>query len=282
MRPISRGSVFNFNQEAYQLLEKFDALAKGNLVNATLVHSDETGINVDKKTIWLHSTSNNLWTYFFPHEKRGCEAMDAIGILPKFKGILCHDHWKPYFTYQCTHSLCNAHHLRELEYAAVQDKQKWAIKMQELLLEIYKKVNNSTNSKLSAKESSSYREEYRAILTQGRKECPLPEPTNGPAKRGRIKKSKSRNLLERLLEFEDAVLRFMDVDIVPFTNNQGENDLRMTKVQQKISGCFRSMDGALIFCRVRSYLSTCRKHGIKITDALDLLFKGKMPDFMVG
>jgi len=278
--PVSRGSVFNFNKEAYKLLARFDDIAKRVLTGSPLLHSDETGINVDKKTIWLHSASNNLWTYFFPHEKRGREAMDAIGILPTFKGILCHDHWKPYFTYSCTHSLCNAHHLRELECAEKQENQQWASKMKALLLEINQQVNESELKKLPEEASSKYRETYRAILAEGSKECPPPNRADSPPKRGRVKKSKSRNLLERLSEFEDTVLRFMDVAIVPFTNNQGENDLRMTKVQQKISGCFRSIEGALIFCRVRSYLSTCRKHGVKITDALDLLFQGKMPEFI--
>jgi len=280
--PVSAGSVFNFNQEAYDLLERFDAIAKEKLIVAPLLHADETGINVDKKLLWLHSASNDRWTYFFPHAKRGHEAMDDIGILPKFKGILCHDHWKPYFTYSCEHSLCNAHHVRELECVIEQDKQTWATNMKELLIEIKKKVADCTAGKLSKKESLEYREKYRAILTKANAECSPPEIPEGLRKRGRIKKSKSRNLLERLLNFENEVLRFMEVAIVPFTNNQGENDLRMTKVQQKISGCFRSQEGALLFCRIRSYLSTCRKHGVKITDALDLLFEGKMPDFMLA
>ena len=100
-------------------------------------------------------------------------------------------------------------------------------------------------------------------------------------KKGRIKKSKSRNLLERLRDFEEDVLRFLDNKLVPFSNNQGENDIRMTKVQQKISGCFRSMEEAGIFCRFRSYLSTCRKHGVKASQALELLFNGKLPGFLM-
>ena len=111
--------------------------------------------------------------------------------------------------------------------------------------------------------------------------CPPPDESQRQEnQRGRLKRSKARNLLERLRHFEQDVLLFMDVKQVPFTNNQGENDLRMTKVQQKISGCFRSMAGAKIFCRVRSYLSTCRKHGVSATEALTLLFQGKHPEFM--
>lgn len=128
--------------------------------------------------------------------------------------------------------------------------------------------------------TTKYLKQYRAILTDAEIECPEPETKRKKGQRGRMKKSKSRNLLERLINREDEVLRFMDNKAVPFTNNQGENDLRMTKVQQKISGCFRSFDGALIFCRIRAYLITCRKHGVTATDALDALFKGNMPDFV--
>ena len=273
--PLSSGSIFNFNNEAYNLLEHFDAIAKQKLSESELIHVDETGINVNKKRIWLHSASNEKWTYFHPHSKRGCEAMDEIGILPQFNGVMCHDHWKPYYRYSCLHSLCNAHHLRELTRAEEQDDQKWAKRMRELLL----KISNEKNSgDLKPQDVMSYRLEYRRILKEAEIECPAAKRKEG--KRGRIKKSTSRNLLERLRDYEDDVLRFMDNDIVPFTNNRGENDLRMTKVQQKISGCFRSMEGAYIFCRIRSYLSTCRKHEVNATKALRLLFLGKLPDFV--
>ena len=134
---------------------------------------------------------------------------------------------------------------------------------------------------IDVQKSRKYRLRYRTILRQGEIECPQPIKPKIKGKRGRIKKSKSRNLLERLRDYEHDALRFMDNEIVPFSNNLGENDIRMTKVQQKISGCFRSVDGANIFCRVRSYLSTCRKQGVRSSQALDLLFNGKLPDFLV-
>jgi len=130
--------------------------------------------------------------------------------------------------------------------------------------------------------SEHYRQRYRDLLHEAEKECPAPDETNRKGRRGKIPRSKSRNLLERLRDFESDVLRFMDDENVPFSNNQAENDLRMTKVQQKISGCFRSMEGAKIFCRIRSYLSTCRKHGVTATEALRLLFEGKAPPFMAS
>lgn len=277
--PISSGSIYNFNQEAYGLLEIFEEKAKSKLAESVLMHVDETSINIGGDRYWLHCTSNNLWTYFFPHEKRGAVATEAIGILPKFTGILCHDHWKPYYTYECTHSLCNAHHLRELTRVWEQDNQKWAKRMKELLEEMNDAVNDA-GGLLESVESKKYRHRYRTILKKAEAECPPPDETQRKGKRGRIKRSKARNLLERLRDFENDVLRFLENKIVPFTNNLGENDIRMTKVQQKISGCFRSVDGAKIFCRVRSYLSTCRKHDVNTSKALDLLFHGKLPDFV--
>lgn len=206
--------------------------------------------------------------------------MDAMGVLPNFEGTLCHDHWKPYYRYDCIHSLCNAHHLRELERAWEQDQQRWAKQMQDLLLEINLAVQKA-GKKLETGHAIRYKERYRTLLQEANKECPPPDESQRKGRRGRLKRSRSRNLLERLREFESDVLRFMEDTRVPFTNNQAENDIRMTKVQQKISGCFRSFDGAAIFCRIRSYLSTCRKQGVPASQALQLLFDGQWPSFML-
>ena len=278
--PISAGSVFNFNQEAYERLELFDRWVRTQLTLSSLIHGDETGINIGGKRNWLHNASNAKFTYFYPHSKRGCDALDEVSILPFFRGVLCHDHWKPYFQYGVSHALCNAHHLRELERAWEQDNQQWAKKMAELL----KEINNATydaGGHLDAIASEVYRSRYRALLEEADKECPPPDESLRNGRRGKLARSKSRNLLERLRDFEADVLRFMVEDEVPFSNNQAENDLRMTKVQQKISGCFRSLDGAKMFCRIRSYLSTCRKQGLTSSAALRLLFEGKSPQFML-
>lgn len=278
--PISPGSIANFNEEAYRRLEDFEKIAKQQLNRASTIHGDETGINVNGKRLWLHVASNRHWTFLFPHPKRGLEAMEEMEILKSYRGFFCHDHWKAYFHFQnCTHVLCNAHHLRELKYAEEQDNQSWAKRMGELLLEINKVVTDA-GGYLDKKTDASYRKKYRAILAQGEKECPPPERSSEPPERKRVKKTKSRNLLERLRDFEYETLLFMTNELVPFTNNQGERDLRMSKVQQKISGCFRSFQGAKYFCRIRSYLSTCRKNGISATAALDLLFAGKLPSFI--
>jgi len=204
--------------------------------------------------------------------------MDTADILPRFKGTLCHDHWKPYYRYKnCKHALCNAYHLRELTRASEQDHQKWAGKMK-IFLEIANRAVHKAGGVLSGSKLQLYKRRYKRLLEKGKKECP-PPVENKKIKRGRLKRSKSRNLLERLINFEDDVLRFMENKEIPFTNNQGEKDIRMTKVQQKISGCFRSQSGADVFCRVRGYLSTCRKQNVSSSEALKLLFKGEIPQF---
>ena len=204
--------------------------------------------------------------------------MDEMGILPRYQGTICHDHWKSYFRYGSLHALCNAHHLRELERAVEQDKQKWAEQMIALLQDI-NKATHEAGGCIEATEAEHYRKRYRDLLLEAERECPPPDET-GKKKKGKTARSKARNLLERLRDFENETLRFM-IDInVPFSNNQAENDLRMTKVQQKISGCFRSMDGAKIFCRIRSFLSTCRKQGVTASEALRLLFQERWPAFM--
>jgi transposase len=276
--PVSEGSIFNFNNEAFRLLADFNSRVKKELAASNFAHADETGINIDGKGHWLHCVSNDRWTHYYPHEKRGTDAMNDMGILPGFKGILCHDHWKPYYRIDCTHALCNAHHLRELTRAWEQDGQQWAQKLKNLLETINRKVTDA-GGVLDPQESKKYRLKYRALIKKGEIECPEPVRSHQQGKRGRIRKSKSRNLLERLRGYEQDTLRFMDNKRVPFSNNMGENDIRMTKVQQKISGCFRSMDGAQIFCCVRGFLSTCRKQGGKSSHALELLFNGKLPDF---
>jgi transposase len=259
--PVSEGSIFNFNKEAYRLLIDFESRTKDELAASNVAHADETGINIGGKGHWLHCLSNDSWTLYHPHERRGLDAMNDMGVLPRFDGILCHDHWKPYYRIDCTHALCNAHHVRELTRAWEQDGQQWAQKLKNLLETINRKVADAGGA-LLAKESEKYRRKYRNIIKQGEVECPEPIRPKKKGKRGRIKNT----------------LRFMDNELVPFSNNLSENDIRMTKVQQKISGCFRSMNGARIFCRVRSYLSTCRKQGIKSSEALELLFNGKLPD----
>lgn len=185
--------------------------------------------------------------------------------------------------YACYHGLCNAHHIRELQWVIEnEEKKSWAKMMQDILLEINEAVNKTEKNHLEATVALNFRIRYRQIIETAETEMPLParEP-NATPKKGREKKSKARNLMERLRDFENDALRFMEVSDVPFTNNRGENDIRMTKVQQKISGCFKSLEGAKIFCRIRSYLLTAQKHGVTPTIALKTLFDGKLPEILL-
>lgn len=276
---VSEGSIYNFNLEAYEALASFEKQLQARLQQEKLLHADETGINIGGKTHWLHCLSNEAYTSFHVDVKRGKEAMDNASVLPHFHGVLVHDHWKPYYRYQeMTHTLCNAHHLRELQRAYEQDNQQWAKEMIDLLLEMNTEVDASIDNALSQKRTEHYRGVYDDILSRADSESPPPdESSRKEGQRGRLKRTKSRALVERLREYKDDTLRFIEIPIVPFTNNQGENDIRMTKVHQKISGSFRSYKGAEIFCRIRSYLSTCRKQNISASDALNALFRGEMP-----
>lgn len=215
--PVSAGSISNFNNNAFERLEFFESWVKEKLTSSSLAHSDETGINIGGTKHWLHNVSNQNFTFFYPHSKRGCEAMDEMGILPAYQGIICHDHWKPYFRYGGSHALCNAHHLRELERAVEQDKQKWAERMITLLQEINQATHDAGGC-LETKDSEQYRKRYRELLLEADQECPPPDET-GKKKKGKTARSKARNLLERLRDFENETLRFMVEKNVPFSNN---------------------------------------------------------------
>jgi transposase len=276
--PVSAGSICNFKKEAYERLETFEEWLKTRLIASGVLHCDETGININSSREWIHSVSTGLYTYYYPHTKRGKEAMDEMGVLPLTEAVLIHDHWKAYYSYEGkTHGLCNAHHIRELT-GAEEEGQRWARPMTDFLLDLNKEVEGS-GGELTETEQEERRKRYRKIIKEAEKECP-PPPPNPPGKRGRVPKSKARNLIERLRDYENDALRFMANKEIPFTNNQAERDLRMIKVHQKISGCFRSWDGAYYFCRIKSYLSTCEKHDISSANALKMLFEGQMPGFM--
>ncbi len=274
--PVSTGSIYHFNREAFDRLLVFEAQVKEGLIKSPLNHVDETGLNIAGKRGWLHSISNETWTYFYPHKSRGEDAIREMGVLPFYNGILCHDYYKAYLKYGDAHALCNSHHLRELERSIENDKHNWSRLMKALLIEINKMVDTA-GGRLEESEQKKYDRRYMKILSDGKEECPL-NPKK-PGKRGKTAQSKSRNLLDRLERHKEDVLRFMKVTIVPFTNNLAERDIRMTKVHQKISGCFRSMTGARIFCRVRSYLSTAKKNSMSSMQALTLLFAGEIHGF---
>jgi transposase len=276
---VSEGVIVNANVEGAVKVMPANEAVKQHLIESAVVDFDESGLRVEGKGQWLHVASTPELTYYGVHEKRGQAAMDALGILPEFHGTAVHDHWKPYFTYtECDHSLCNAHHLRELKFVAEQYEQPWAEEMGELLRDIQKEVKHtrlsSDRDHLDAEKLRRYEERYDEILEGGFRANPPPvEDKQQSKKRGKRKQSPPKNLLDRLQQYKNEVLRFMYDFRVPFDNNQGERDIRMVKVKQKVSGTFRTKAGAEQFCRIRGYISTVRKHGVNVLDALKRAFE---------
>jgi transposase len=272
---ISPGTCSSVDEKLYQRLESFESGLKAYLLSARVLHFDETGMRCEKKLHWVHVASSQMATLYMMHSRRGREAMDEMGVLSQFEGIAVHDHWFPYFSYNgVVHSLCNAHHLRELEFVEEQEKENWAKRMKSLLLRARGEVEkHAREGKLPVDTLLEIELEYTQIITEGIEYHSRLSPMSH-GKRGRQKQRVGKNLLDRLRMKRDCVLRFMRDFSVPFTNNQGEQDIRMVKLKQKIAGCFRTPMGGRIFCRIRSYISTARKQGWNIWDALAEAMRG--------
>ena len=282
---LSVGTIVTMVKQASDLLMDVDSALKEAVQNSPVVNFDESGMNVNGARHWVHVAVTRVASYFYPHHKRGPEAMDEMGILPEFSGFAIHDHWKSYFTYtNSTHYLCNAHHLRELVFIHERYEHVWAKDMQEFLREV-KKETEATKEKgflfISEEKAKLFSDKYDEIIAKGHLEDPLvPIDPTKKKKRGRVAQSKGRNLLDRLRDFKEAVLGFMNNFSVPFDNNQAERDVRMLKVQQKISGTFRSEQGPIDYCRIMSYISTVRKNSINAIEAMKSVFLGApiLPD----
>jgi transposase len=277
---LAEGSILAAGEEvAKQVQSVMKAIKKHLTKDEAVVHFDETGTHINGKLHWFHSASTERLTYYHAHAKRGKEASDEIGILPDFKGRAVHDGWKSYFRYtSIRHALCNVHHLRELSFLEERYPQGWETQMKDLLLEIRQSIKQvqDQQANLSAGQLSAFEQRYDTLIEQGLQANPLsPPPEDQPKKRGKVAKSPSRNLLERLQEHKKAVLAFMYDFKVPFDNNQAERDIRMMKVKMKVSGGFRSMKGAETFCSVRSYLSNARKNGQRMLEVLRMAINGK-------
>jgi len=271
---ISQGTLSNWNKESFRNLESIEEQICQGLLASEVVHFDETGIRSEGKLHWLHAACTERLTFYGLHAKRGKEAMDAFGLLGNYTGCAVHDHWKSYFQFSCDHSLCNTHHLRELTYLAEQDQQDWAEELIKLLLEA-KELCEATFDNCLAEDSvelASISLQYDALLAKGFAQDRPPPTKTGKKKRGRPKQSKAKNMLDRLRDFKPEVLAFLTHPLIPFDNNQGERDIRMAKLKQKISGCFRGAEGGKVFARIRGYVSTLRKNSMNILEGIESTF----------
>lgn len=269
---IAEGTILLVCEELAKKVKPANAAIKKHLTyEEDVAGFDETGLRIESSLHWLHVVCTRLLTYYAVHKKRGKEAMDAFGILPNFTGRAIHDGFKTYFKYtNVKHGLCNQHHLRSFDFLKERHPQKWVTAMDDLLLNIKTKVElakKKSKTNLSPQAITDFSTQYDTLLKQGFKKNPLLK-VEGPLKRGRPKQSFARNLLHHLSDHKEAVLAFMVDFNVPFDNNQAERDIRMMKVRQKISGCFRSQHGAEIFCAVRGYISTARKNGQPVLQAI--------------
>lgn len=267
---ISAGTLVNMTKRFYEQLETTEASIKENLLASHLLHLDETGCYVNGARHWLHVTSNKQYTHYFVHEKRGSQAIESNGILPYFKGTAIHDHWSPYFKYEdCTHALCNVHHLREFKGILDFENQPWIKKMSELIIEA-KTYSEETEYPLPISNIQAFEKRYLETIQEGYLTNPL---------KPHEKNTDSIRLLNRLSKRQEEVLEFLYQVEVPFDNNLAERDVRMTKTKQKVSGCFRTEDGANYFARIRGFFSTCQKQGLNIIESIETILMGNTIQF---
>lgn len=273
---LSAGSIARFVRTCHERLDEVETQIKAALLTAAVIHQDETGLRVGKTGQWVHVCSTASLTHYAAHPNRGRAALKAIGMMEHFRGTSVHDGYFSYAAYSCEHALCNVHHLRELTFIEEELKQPWAREMKDLLLEMKQAVEQAQAKgakELGLLTLGRFHRRYDQLVAQGYEANPppvSPKKVHG----GRTKQNPARNLLDRLSTNKWQVLAFLTNFAVPFDNNQAERDLRMIKVQQKVSGCFRTDEGVAMFCRIRSYLSTLRKQGINLLDALQHTLEG--------
>jgi transposase len=274
-RLIAEASLLQFILRLHSALEQWESDAIEQLLKSRAMNVDETSLRVDKKNHWIHVYSADDITLKLLHRRRGSEAIDEINIIPNYGGTIIHDCWASYLSYNnCDHGLCGSHIVRELTCIIESNGYKWAINMKDLLLETCKKVSKRKKKRLSEKQYANLQKRYRNIITRGENELP-PIPAKPNGKRGKMAKSDAHNLWERLKDNESSVLLFAKKSEVSFTNNRAERDLRMSKVKQKVSGCFRKELYAKAYCRISSYLQTMANKGYNPLIAIQRAFAGQ-------
>ena len=275
-RLLSEATILQYVMHLHQALAAWEQAAIEQILSQPTLHVDETSLRVDRKNHWIHVYSSGDLTLKFLHPKRGREAIEAINVIPRYGGTIVHDCWASYFAYEhCDHGLCGSHLLRELTFVVDSNAYRWAGNMKRLLQQTCARVSKRESKCLTDTEYKNLRKRYRNLLTRGEKELP-PIPPRQNGKRGRLAKSDAHNLWERLKRYEDAVLLFAKLPHVPFTNNRAERDLRMSKVKQKVSGCFRTFQYAQAYCRISSYLQTMAYRGYNPLVAIQLALSGQI------
>jgi len=275
--PLSQGTIINKLEKCADLVSPLMDKIRSNIIQSQVAHFDETGIRVEGKTKWVHSSSNKDFTYLTLSEKRGKDGMDENGVLPDFKGIAVHDCWKAYWRYfEATHAICGVHILRELQGVIENHPEQWWAKMfRDMLYELYrlkKSYVDCGRKKLDNCYLDYYSLKYDEIIGIARKENPPPLQTE--IKRGRKKKGKVLALVERLASLKDSMLLFAKNFEVPFTNNAAERTIRNLKSKSKVAGNFRSDDGARWYLKIRSYIDSARKHSVNAFEAVKAAFVG--------
>lgn len=275
--PISAGTIQTMLHRCSEFVSSAVSEIKSKVIKLEIAHCDETGIRIGGKLQWVHSFSDQKWSYLAVEPKRGKDGMDKIGILTEFKGLIVHDSWAPYFRYEkLRHSLCCAHILRELTGIHENTGQEWAKTMIALLVEMKNdkdELIRNERSCFSWEQLKDFLDRYDNILREALALNPAPEEST--LKRGRKKRGKARALIERLILHKAEVCRFAEDFMIPFDNNQAERDLRMLKVKQKVSGCFRTKEGADDFMSLMTYTGTAQKHGVGAFHAIRNALEGK-------
>lgn len=273
---ISEATMLKYVMQLYWALEQWEDESIEWMLLQKALHTDETSMRVDKKNHWIHVYASGETTLKFLHAKRGKAAVEEINLIPRYSGTIIHDCWASYLSYDhCQHGLCGSHLLRELTFVIESNQYRWATHMKALLKETCKKVSKRKLKRLSKKEYANLKKRFRNILTRGEKEMPS-IPVKPKTQRGKMAKSDAHNLWERLKIYEDAVLLFAKKSEVSFTNNRAERDLRMAKVKQKVSGCFRKEVYAKAYCRISSYLQTMAAKGFDPLAAIQMALSGEI------